>query len=92
MPLDQDFVQILRCPIDRTPVRLLSEEEIRVVNNRIVKGGIRYNDGEKVPPPVEQALITEDGKTIYIVDSDIPVMLRDKAIDAGQFGENAFTH
>ena len=41
---------------------------------------MRFSDGGPVEETMEEALITEDGKTLYTVKKGIPIMLAEKAI------------
>ena len=45
---------------------------------------IKDNDGNSVDLVTGGALITEDGKTIYRIDDDSPVMLAKAGIEASQ--------
>ncbi len=69
---------------DQVPVEMLSEDKRKALNERIAKGGIRNVEGKKVETPLEAGLITEDQETIYRIDDDIPIMLIDEGIPAGQ--------
>jgi uncharacterized protein YbaR (Trm112 family) len=80
MPLDKELIDILCCPVTKTPVRLLTKDEIDKLNDRIGSEQLRYADGELVDKALQEGLITEDGKTVYRVDDGIPVMLADKGI------------
>jgi len=71
--LDPEFVKILVCPDDRTPVRVASEQEITDLNQKIV-GGRKVND------KLDGGLIREAGDRLYPVRKDIPVMLIEEAI------------
>ena len=87
MAIEKKLLDLLRCPITKSRLQPLAEEQIRAINRLIVKHRLHYSDGERVSSQLEQALITENGATIYRVDSGIPVMLREKAIDATQLGD-----
>ena len=82
MPIDKDFLSILRCPASHAAVRLLAPEEIAAVNGAIAQGVLTYVDGAPVEEALSEGLVTDDGRTIYRVDDDIPVMLVERGIPA----------
>jgi uncharacterized protein YbaR (Trm112 family) len=45
---------------------------------------VKYVDGASVEEPLDEGLITEDGKTIYRVNDGIPIMLEEQGITANQ--------
>ena len=87
MPISQDLLEILCCPATKTPVVMLSEEKLAKVNEKISAGGVQRVDGQPVEEPLQEGLITEDGKTIYRITDDIPIMLTGEGIDTEQLGE-----
>ena len=84
MAVSQELVDILCCPVTKVPVRLMSSDELAKLNAAIGAGSIVQADGAKVEETMEEALITEDGATIYKVKESIPIMLKDQAISASQ--------
>jgi uncharacterized protein YbaR (Trm112 family) len=84
MPISEELLEILCCPKSKTPVQLLSEEALKKFNEAVAAGTLVYEDGSQVEKPLQEALITTDGKTLYRIDDDIPVMLVERAIAADQ--------
>ena len=82
--IDRELLEILCCPKTKVPVEMLSEDKLKAVNDRIGRGEVKTVDGSKVDTPLDAGLITEDGKTIYRIDDDIPIMLIDEGIPADQ--------
>ena len=78
-------MEILCCPVTKTPVKRLDGKTLRRVNAAIESGEAQYVDGSLVETPLDDALITEDGKVIYAVVDDIPVMLAEQGIGTLQF-------
>jgi uncharacterized protein YbaR (Trm112 family) len=84
MPVDPKLLQILRCPITKQTVRLLPKDKLKALNAAIESGDITYVDGSKIDEPLGEALITDNGRTVYRVDDGIPVMLEDMSIGTEQ--------
>ncbi len=84
MTVDKKLLEILVCPTTKVPVSLLSKDKLAILNRHIESGDVRFADGSNVTGPLQAALITEDGRTIYVIDDDIPIMLEDQAIAANQ--------
>jgi len=86
MPVDKKLLEILCCPETKKPVLELDAARLEQLNNAVAAGKVTNKGGEPVTTPVPEALITEDGRTIYEVRDGIPIMLIEKGIDAGQLG------
>jgi len=80
MPIKKELLDILCCPVTKQPVESLSSEKLKRLNQLISQGAVKSVDGSTVEAPVDEALITADGKTIYRIDDGIPVMLVDLGI------------
>ena len=87
MPVDRKLLEILCCPVSKSPLTVLGQEKLDKLNNTISGGEALYVDGKKVNDPLTEGLITEDGKVIYPVQDDIPVLLEEKGIGTTQFQE-----
>ena len=84
MSVDRNLLEILVCPVTKTPVKALAKDRLAILNQAVEGGAVSYVDGSKVDTPLDEALITQDGKTIYAVAEGIPVMLEDQGIPANQ--------
>ncbi len=84
MSVNKRLLEILVCPESKTPVKVLTKDRLAILNQAVVSGNIVYIDGERVTDVLEEALITQDNKTIYGVRSGIPVMLPERAIRSDQ--------
>ena len=78
--LDPEFVKILVCPDNRTPVRIASEQEITNLNQKIEEGALQNIGGRKVNDKLDGGLIREAEDRLYPVRKNIPVMLVEEAI------------
>ncbi|MCB1743065.1 MAG: Trm112 family protein [Gammaproteobacteria bacterium] len=84
MALDKKFLEILVCPVTKAPLKELSADRLATLNRLIAQGDIDYRDGTPVKEPLSAALITADGRTVYRIDDDIPILLEDSGIAAHQ--------
>ncbi|QBB69823.1 hypothetical protein ELE36_05260 [Pseudolysobacter antarcticus] len=78
--MDKRLLDILCCPVSKQPVKPASKAQLDLLNAGIRAGDIQTTAGVGVTQPFTAALITTDGRLIYRVDDDIPVMLADEAI------------
>jgi len=84
MPVDGKLLEILCCPVSKTPLTVLGQQKLDKLNTVIQGGDALFIDGEKVTGPLQEALITEDGKVIYPVQDSIPILLEEKGIGTTQ--------
>lgn len=87
MSVDPKLLEILVCPITKVAVRMLDKPRLASINRAIAEGEVSHLHGGKVEEPLEEALVTEDSRTIYRVDDGIPVMLEDLAIPTEQLAD-----
>jgi Uncharacterized conserved protein len=84
MPIDKRLLEILCCPVTKVPVKILSKDKLARLNERIASGTVKFADGSGVNKPLDEALITENGRMVYRIDQGIPVMLEDQGIPTSQ--------
>lgn len=84
MPISQQLLEILCCPSTRTPVAMLDRKRLLALNRAVRSGNLLYSDGSPVQAPLDEALVTTDGSTVYRIDESIPVMLVERAIPTAQ--------
>jgi len=87
MPISETLLEILCCPESKSPLKMLPEEDLKKYNDLISAGKLKYTDDKTVEKPLQEALITVDGKTLYRIEDDIPVMLVEQGIPANQAGD-----
>lgn len=84
MPLDRRLLDILCCPVSKTPVALLTKAQLADLNRRIAAGEVLTVAGVSVTATLNDGLVTTDGKVIYRIDDGIPVLLADEGIGTTQ--------
>jgi len=79
--VDPALLEILVCPETRQPVRPANEDLLGRLNEAIRAGEVANRGGNAVEDSVDEGLVREDGKVLYPVREDIPIMLIDEAIE-----------
>ncbi len=82
--MDKRLLDILCCPVSKTPVRALGRAELDALNAAIGGGQVQSVAGVAVREPLSEGLITTDRKVIYRVEDGIPVMLPEEGIGTSQ--------
>ncbi len=80
MPIDSKLLEILRCPLTKQALFVLSQEKIDELNQKISAGDIHYEDGTIVNETINEGLITANGNRVYRVDAGIPIMLHGQSV------------
>jgi uncharacterized protein YbaR (Trm112 family) len=84
MPVDGKLLEILCCPVSKTPLRRLEPSRLDKLNRSIEAGEVQYVRGESVDAALREALITEDSKVIYPVVDEIPILVEERGIGTTQ--------
>jgi uncharacterized protein YbaR (Trm112 family) len=80
MPIDNELLEILVCPESQQPVTLAGREILDQLNSEIDAARLRNRGGDVVEKRIDEGLLREDGKILYIIDDSIPIMLIDQSI------------
>jgi len=84
MAVDGKLLEILCCPVSKVPLNRLEHGRLEKLNKAIREGSVNYVRGEPVVDALKEALITDDGKVIYPVVDDIPILLEERGIGTTQ--------
>ncbi len=84
--VDPQLLEILVCPETKATVRLADPDTLESLNRAIEGGAVVNRGGEPVADRLEEGLLREDGRVLYPVRDDIPIMLIDEAIELDQLG------
>jgi uncharacterized protein YbaR (Trm112 family) len=66
---------------------MLNANELTALNRAVEAGSLDTVAGEKVRAPLQAGLITTDGKVVYRIEDDIPVMLPEEGIGTLQLND-----
>jgi uncharacterized protein YbaR (Trm112 family) len=78
--IDSQLLEILCCPETRQDVAVAPDSLIDNLNNQVAEGKLVNRAGTVVREKLDSGLLRADGKVLYPVREDIPVMLIDEAI------------
>ena len=82
--MNKRLLDILCCPASKVPVAPMDKSQLDALNSAIERGQVTTVADVPVKQPLQTGLITADGKLIYRVEDDIPIMLTEEAIAAVQ--------
>ena len=78
--IDSDLLKILCCPETHQELRLVEPAVIEKLNREVAAGTLKNRAGQTVPGKLDGGLIRADGKVLYPVRRDLPVILVDEGI------------
>jgi uncharacterized protein YbaR (Trm112 family) len=78
--IDAQLLEILVCPETKEPVKLADPGLLAAVNRAIAAGTVSTRGGERVKEPIDGGLVRADGKLLYPIRDEIPIMLVEEAI------------
>ncbi|MDZ7644835.1 MAG: Trm112 family protein [Woeseiaceae bacterium] len=78
--MDKKLLAILCCPVTHRELAPARRELLQTVNDRIAAGTLVNRDGAVLCDALREALVTDDGKTLYPVRDGIPVLLEGEGV------------
>lgn len=89
--MDKRLLDILCCPVSKSPLRLLQRNELQQINRAIADDGVDSVAGTRISHALSAGLITADGKMVYRIEDDIPVLLPEEGIGTLQLNNFSTT-
>lgn len=78
--IDKDLLAILCCPETKQEVSLIDSRILDQLNAEIEKGELQNKAGHSVKEKLDGGLIRKDGKVVYPIRDQIPIMLLEEGI------------
>ena len=82
--MDEKLLEIMCCPESHQPLAKAGVGLIEDLNKRIQAGTLVDRVDEKVTESIDGGLVREDGKILFPIRQNIPVMLIDQGIPLGE--------
>jgi len=82
--MDKKLLAILCCPVTHKALALARTDLLDSVNKAIGDRKLGNRDGRVLEEPLSEALVTADGKLLYPVKDDIPVLLEGESVSLDQ--------
>ena len=79
-PFDVELLNILCCPETRQKLTLADSPVLEKLNQQIAASQLQNRAGQTVREKLDGGLVRADGKYLYPIRQNIPVMLVDEAI------------
>ncbi len=80
MTIDAKLLDILCCPETKQDLKLADEKTINDLNGLIEKNELKNRIKQPVEKKLDGGLIREDGKYLYPIIEEIPILLIDESI------------
>ena len=77
---DPDLIRLLCCPETHQDLRPAESGLVARLNEQIAAGLIKNRAGKPVNEKLDGGLVRTDGKFLYPIRQDIPVMLIDESL------------
>ena len=81
--IDAELLKLLCCPETHQEVRPADAATIAKLNQQIQSGTLKNRAGQPVKEKIDGGFVRADGRFLYPIRQDIPVMLVDEALPLG---------
>ena len=81
MSINQEFLELLRCPLTQQALVNCNKEVIEALNTSIDNGTLKNKKGIIIQDRIKDALYSDSCNSVYLVNNQIPVLLVDEAIE-----------
>jgi uncharacterized protein YbaR (Trm112 family) len=81
---DRKLLDIVCCPVTHLPLEVLPDATLGRLNTLIRDQKVKNRGDAAVTEPLEEALVTRDGRLAYPVRDGIPVLLEEDGIVLSQ--------
>jgi len=82
--MDKKLLSILCCPVTHKGLSVARGGLLASINSAIDTGDLVNRDGDVLKTNLKEALVTDDGKTMYPINDGIPVLLEGESVALDQ--------
>ncbi len=82
--ISPDFLAMIRCPENRSPLAPADEPLVAELNRAAAAGTLKNRAGQPVAGPFDGGLVREDRTIVYPIIDQIPILLIDEGIPLAQ--------
>jgi uncharacterized protein len=79
--IPSELIELLCCPETKQPVAPAPPDLVGRLEAERAAGTLRTRAGTPISEPVTEALLRADGRVVYLIRDDIPVMLLDERVE-----------
>ena len=84
MSFDRHLLDIACCPVTRAPLEPMPAATLARLNARIEAGQCTTVTKKAVTEPLNECVVTRDGRVAYPVRDDLPILLEEHGMHLGQ--------
>ena len=84
--MDKKLLSILCCPVTHKGLSLAGADQLATINAAISDGTLNNRDGDALETNLKEAMMSDDGKTMYPIDEGIPVLIEGEGVALDQLG------
>ena len=81
--MNPELLSLLRCPETRQPLAVAEPAVVARLNALVAAGALRNAAGQPVTAQLDGGLVRADGRALYPVRRNVPVLLVDEAVALG---------
>ena len=78
--IEPELLNALCCPETHQPISLADAATLEKLNQGIATGVVRNRRGDTIKEKIEKGLIRQDGKSLYPIRNQLPLLLIEEAI------------
>ncbi len=79
--ISPELLSLLRCPLSGQPLAMADQVVMDRLEASRTAGTLRNRSGEPVAHPLSAGLLRRDGKLLYAIIDNLPVLVPDEAIE-----------
>ncbi|MCX7391668.1 MAG: hypothetical protein NTX02_10840 [Planctomycetia bacterium] len=83
--IDLELLQLLCCPVDRSPLHEAGPDLLNAINEAIKKKALYTLSGRPVQKQVHGVLVRRDNSVGYLIHDFIPALIGEEGVDLAPF-------